>query len=65
MRPGLIVKAVSTVVLMLVGWQVGSAIGDGELQPRHALWGMGIERRPASGRRRFWCVASTMRFTKP
>ncbi|MDQ2742240.1 MAG: PIN domain nuclease [Chloroflexota bacterium] len=42
MRPGLIVKAVSTVALMLVGWQVGGAIGDGELQPRHALWGMGI-----------------------
>ncbi len=42
MRPGLIVTAVSMAALMLVGWQVGSVIGDGELQPRHALWGMGI-----------------------
>ncbi len=42
MRPGVILRAVSTVVMILVGWQVGSIIGDGELQPRHALWGMGI-----------------------
>ncbi len=42
MRPGLTFRAMSMAAIMLVGWQVGSVIGDGELQPRHALWGMGI-----------------------
>jgi len=42
MRPGLIMRAVSTVAMMLVGWQIGGVIGDSELQPRHALWGLGI-----------------------
>jgi uncharacterized protein YacL len=41
-KSGLIVRAVGVVVLALIGWQVGSLLGSGSEQVRHAILGISI-----------------------
>lgn len=40
MNAGFVLKAIGTVAMALIGWQVGSLIGPGSMQPRNAILGI-------------------------
>ncbi len=42
MNTGLALRAVGAVAMALVGWQVGSVVGQGPVQPRNAILGIAI-----------------------
>jgi uncharacterized protein YacL len=41
-KAGLIRRAIGTLVLALIGWQIGSLVGSGSSQPRNAILGIAI-----------------------
>ncbi|HEX6509994.1 MAG TPA: PIN domain-containing protein [Chloroflexota bacterium] len=42
MHAGMVIRAIGTLALVLVGWQVGSVVGEGGEQPRNTILGIGI-----------------------
>lgn len=42
MKTDLILRVVGTVIVALIGWQVGSLIGQGSMQPRNAILGIAV-----------------------
>src|SRR5437868_9137133 len=42
MYASIVYRAIGTIALMLVGWQVGSEIGQGSSQPRNAIIGIAV-----------------------